>query len=115
MAYKIESYAFGCVVVNGKPYTADLILLPDRIVEGWWRQEGHVLHPADLEQVLEAAPEVLIVGQGAYGRMRVTKETARLVHEAGIKLIALPTRNAVERYNALAAGQRVAAALHLTC
>ena len=115
MQKKIEAYAFGRMVVDGQAYTADLILLPDRIVEGWWRQEGHVLHPADLDAVLSAAPAVLIVGQGAYSRMRVADETAHAVHSAGIELIVLPTREAVERYNSLPAGQRVATALHLTC
>ena len=115
MRKKIDSYAFGRIVVDGRTYTADLILLPDRVVEGWWRQEGHVLHTADLEAVLDATPEVLIVGQGAYGRMRVPDETADAVRSAGIVLIALPTGEAVERYNARPAGQRVAAALHLTC
>ncbi len=112
---KIESYAFGRIVVDGQAYNADLILLPDRILDGWWRQEGHVLHPADLDAVFDADPDVLIVGQGAYSRMSVADETARAVESAGIELIVLPTREAVERYNALPAGQRVAAALHLTC
>jgi hypothetical protein len=115
MAKKIESYAFGRIVIDGQAYNADLILLPDRIVDGWWRQEGHVLHPADLDAVFDAAPAVLIVGQGAYSRMRVADETARAVERAGIEFIVLPTPEAVERYNSLPAGQRAAAALHLTC
>ena len=115
MEIKIESYAFGRIVVDGRAYQADLILLPDRIVDGWWRQEGHVLHPADLDAVFDAHPDVLIVGQGAYGRMRVADETARALERAGIELIVLPTREAVERYKTLPAGRRAAAALHLTC
>lgn len=115
MDHQIESYQFGRIVVDGREYTADLILLPGRIVPGWWRQEGHVLHVADLDAVLGAAPDVLIVGQGAYSRMEVPDETARAVRSAGIELIVLPTREAVKEYNARAAGQRVAAALHLTC
>jgi hypothetical protein len=112
---KIEAYEFGRIVVDGEVYSADLILLPDRVMEGWWRQEGHVLHPGDLEEVFDAAPEVLIVGQGAYGRMLVPGETTQAVARAGIELIALPTDEAVKRYNGFPAGQRVAAALHLTC
>lgn len=111
----IESYAFGRIVVGGRVYTADLILLPDRIVEGWWRQEGHVLYPADLDAVLEADVDTLIVGQGAYRRMQVPKRTAQAVEGAGMTLIALPTAEAVDRYNTFSAGSRVAAALHLTC
>lgn len=111
----IDSYEFGHIVVDGQAYDADLILLPDRILDGWWRQQGHVLHAADLDAVFEADPDVLIVGQGAYGRMDVPPEAQQAVEDAAIKLIALPTPKAVERYNSLPEGQRVAAALHLTC
>ena len=100
---RIEAYQFGRIVVDGRVYDADLILLPDRVMEGWWRQEGHVLHAADLDAVFDAAPDVLVVGQGAYGRMRVAGETARAVERAGIELIAVPTGEAVERYGSLPA------------
>ena len=113
--YKIESYEFGRIVIDGQAYDADLILLPDRILEGWWRKEGHLLQSADLEAVFDAEPDVLIVGQGAYGRMRVAGEAARAVEKAGIEMIALPTDEAVKRYNSLPEGRTVAAALHLTC
>ena len=65
--------------------------------------------------MFEAAPEKLVVGQGANGRMRVTLETRRALEAAGIELVALPTGEACERYNGLREGGRVAAALHLTC
>jgi hypothetical protein len=91
------------------------IILPNRVIGGWWCKEGHALHPEDLEAVLEAAPEVLVVGQGAYDRMRVTEETEKALQDAGIELIALPTGQAVEAYNRLRDERAVAAALHLTC
>jgi len=49
--------------------------------------------------------------------MRVPEETARWVREHGVDLIALPTAEAVERFNALdAKGEgTVVAAFHLTC
>ncbi|MBE9472531.1 MAG: hypothetical protein IMY75_10535, partial [Chloroflexi bacterium] len=60
-------------------------------------------------------PEVLVVGTGAYGMMRVTEETRRALETAGIRLIAAPTAEAVKTYNELREETRVAAALHLTC
>jgi hypothetical protein len=112
---EIESYRFGRIVVDGQTYDRDLVLLPDRVVEGWWRQEGHVLHTADLQAVFDAAPSVLVVGQGAYGRMKIPDETRQALQEAGIELIAFSTPRAVDRYNALREKKSVAAALHLTC
>ncbi|MEA3340284.1 MAG: MTH938/NDUFAF3 family protein [Chloroflexota bacterium] len=112
---QIESYRFGRIVIDGRVYGKDVIILPDRVIGNWWRQEGHALRPDDLEAVFEAAPEVLVVGQGDYGLMRVTGEAAQSLQAAGIELIALPTGEAVETYNRLCAERAVAAALHLTC
>jgi len=112
---RIEHYRFGSITVDGQRHTQDLIILPERVIGGWWRKEGHALHPDDLTAVFEAAPEVLVVGTGAYGMMRVTEETRRALEEAGIRLIATPTAEAVKTYNGLREKQRVAAALHLTC
>jgi hypothetical protein len=114
-APKIESYDFGHIIIDGQTYYKDVIILPDRVIGGWWRKEGHALHPEDLEAVFEAAPEVLVVGQGASGLMRATEETAQVLQTAGIELVVLPTRKAVETYNAMREERAVAAALHLTC
>ncbi len=112
---RIQAYQFGQIEIDGQPHQQDVIILPDRVVGGWWRLEGHALHPEDLKAVFDARPEVLIVGQGAYGRMRITTATRRALKAAGIQLIAQPTDQACQTYNALCSQQAVAAALHLTC
>jgi hypothetical protein len=114
-APQIESYRFGQIVVDGQSYDQDLIILPDRVLGGWWRQEGHSLHAGDLEAVLEARPDVLVVGRGAHGRMRVAPEAARALQAAGVELVAQPTEEACQTYNRLREQRTVAAALHLTC
>ena len=114
-APRIEEYRFGQIVVDGQAYEKDLIILPDRIVSGWWREKSHKLKAADLSAVMEARPDVLVVGRGAYGRMSVTGKAERALEQAGIQLIAQPTKEAVETYNRLRQERQVAAALHLTC
>ena len=112
---EIEGYRFGRIVVDGQTYANDLIVLPERILTGWWRKEGHSLHPEDLDAVFESSPEVLIVGQGANGRMRIPDETRRAIRDRGIELIAQPTERACGTYNDMRDEHQVAAALHLTC
>lgn len=112
---RIESYEFGRMVIDGKTYTKDLIILPGRILDGWWRQEGHVLHSADLAEVIAAQPDLLIVGQGANGRMRVADDARQALESAGIEFVASPTPQAVQRYNAASPDKAIAAAFHLTC
>jgi hypothetical protein len=117
----IESYEFGVLRIDGKEYHSDVIIYPEsspggsRVDGSWWRKEGHRLDRADLESVMKARPEVLVVGTGYYGRMEVPTETRELLKDAGIELCAEPTRQACEKYNQLRAVRKVAAALHLTC
>ena len=44
---KIDSYSFGRIVINGKTYTSDVIIFPDKVDASWWRKEGHLLQLAD--------------------------------------------------------------------
>ncbi len=112
----IEDYQFGEIVVEGKGYRKDLKIINKKVYPNWWRKEGHLLQPEDLEDVWEAKPEVLVVGTGAYGVMKVDERTKKRAEELGIKLEAYPTKEAVERFNKLIRkGKKVAGAFHLTC
>ena len=111
----IDSYDFGRIVINGKRYNSDLIVFPDKVRDGWWRKEGHRLHVEDLKDVLESKPEVLVVGTGYSGLMRIPLETRRCVESEGIEFIAQKTAEACESFNRLVKSRKVVAALHLTC
>jgi len=112
----IDFYEFGHIVVDGIEYKRDIIILPDRVDSDWWRLEGHEFAERDLKKVLGAKPEVLIVGTGMEGRMKVLENAKRRLKEEGIELVAQKTDEAVKTYNELLkAGRRVVAALHLSC
>ena len=111
---RIDGYRFGRVLVDGEEQTKDVIVLPERVLTNWWRAEGHGLVLADLDEVLEELPAHLIVGTGAYGRLRPDPKTLDELRERGVVVEALPTEEAVRRYSELDAS-RTAAALHLTC
>jgi hypothetical protein len=111
----IDRYAFGRITVDGKDYRADLILLPDRVLDSWWRKEGHNLCLEDLDEALAAKPEVLVIGQGHPGLMQVSEALVEELKRRGIEVLAEPTVKAVRSYNELEGKRRVVAALHLTC
>jgi hypothetical protein len=112
---QVDAYRFGHIVIDGQTHTKDVIILPDRVIAHWWRVEGHALHPDDLRNVLKAKPEVLVVGTGAQGQMRVMPETKRVLQAADIEMIVEDTQAAATTYNRLRRSRVVAAALHLTC
>ncbi len=111
----IESYDFGRIVVDGKEYTSDLIIFPDHIETKWWRKKGHELGVEDVRAIVEAKPNILIVGTGFSGLMKVLSDTVGLLESKQIKLIAQDSEKAWQTYNQLHKSSRVIAAFHLTC
>ncbi|MFN2129684.1 MAG: MTH938/NDUFAF3 family protein [Anaerolineae bacterium] len=65
--------------------------------------------------VIQAELDLLIVGQGADGRMRVADDARQALERAGIAFVASPTPQAVQRCNAASPDKVIAAAFHLTC
>lgn len=113
---KIESYSFGCLVVNGKTYTSDLILLPNgRVLSDWWRKEGHKLCVEDIKPYLDEDVKFVVVGTGAYGCMVVLDEVYDWVESMGLSLEVKPTAEAVKVYNRICDAGNTMGAFHLTC
>jgi len=102
-------------LINGKTYTKDVIIFPDRVNGDWWRKEGHRLDKEDIEEVIREKPEVLVVGTGYYNQMSVPKETREYVESHSIELKVAETVEARKLFNELSDYKKVVAALHLTC
>jgi len=115
---KIESYRFGEIVIDGIRYTKDLKIIKGKAFDNWWRSQGHTLQLADILDVVAAKPGTLIVGTGAYGRMVLSSGLSEELESKGIRIEALPTEPAIQRFNELASQfghEAVALAVHLTC
>ncbi len=113
---KIDTSAFGFIVIDGKTYRSDLILYPDgRVDDAWWRKRGHSLSFDDIGVIVESRPEVIIVGTGVNGLLKPASGLAETLAEKGIEFIPLPNRKAVACFNELSSKKRVGACFHLTC
>jgi len=112
---KIDLYAFGRILVEGREYTTDVIIYPKSVDAAWRRKEGHRLSTEDLRGVIEADPEIVVIGTGALGKMTVPPEVVADLEVRRIRVVVLKTKNAVETYNRIRGTGRVVAAIHLTC
>ena len=112
---KIEHYSFGTITIDGKSYTSDVIIYPERVDSSWWRKQGHSLHIVDLKDVIPAGPEILIVGTGHSGAMVVPEETLSYLKSKGIDVHIARTDKAVELFNKFQKNKKTIAVLHLTC
>lgn len=112
----IDAYRFGEMLVNGRSFTSDLIIFGDRIEDQWWRENGHLVNVHDLNDVIQARPDVLVVGRGKLGAMKIPEGTADAIEEAGIQLVDARTEEAIVVFNEIAnTGKNVVGAFHLTC
>lgn len=111
----IDSYVFGKMKISGDTYTSDLIIFPTRIFSPWWRKFGHMLQLGDLEEVFAADPEILIIGTGFLGAMKVAQEVKELAIQQGIQLHIQKSTKAVKLFNELSPNHNTIAAFHLTC
>jgi hypothetical protein len=112
---KIEGYRFGSIIVDGITYRRDLILFPGGVQKYWRRQESHLLAMSDLITVLEDPPQVLIIGTGFFGSMKVPDEVLHELESRDIEPVILKSKQACAAYDQRAEQARVALAIHLTC
>jgi len=112
----IDDYQFGQIVINGRKYSSDVVIFPDRVQADWRRENSHQLSLGEAGKIFAEHPEVLVVGTGAFGRMKVLSEVQQAANTRDIQLVVQPTGEACETFNRLSPSRRaVVAALHLTC
>ncbi|MBC7333533.1 MAG: hypothetical protein H5T85_03590 [Actinobacteria bacterium] len=112
---QIEGYSFGCIKIDSKKYRSDVIVFPEKVRENWWRKSGHLVVEVDIEEILEYKPEVLVIGTGAYGCMKVDESARNKLELYGIECVIRPTLEAVKEYNRLKEDKKTVGAFHLTC
>jgi hypothetical protein len=91
---------------------------PERIIAGWRRKEGYKLQVEDLAEILnyEPKPEVLVIGTGYYGIVKISSEVKNTLKSQGITFVAQSTRDTWQTFNILLNSNRqVADAFHFTC
>jgi hypothetical protein len=111
----IDHYSFGSITINGKKYHSDVIIYPDKIDAKWWRKKGHLLQTDDLAEIVDFKPEILIVGIGNMGVMKIAPDVEEHLKKNNIQLLAFKTEMACRTFNEFSSKKKVVAALHLTC
>lgn len=113
---RISSHSFGKLVCKGKVYSSDLIIYPGKVDDLWWRDQSHLIAWKDIQEIITAEPEVLVVGTGQFGMMKVEEGLTEKLKAEGIELLVARTKEACELFNKYSKeGKRVIGAFHLTC
>jgi hypothetical protein len=111
---------FGEVVVGEKTFTGDVCITVDGNVKKrkkrLAREEYHTAHtlgPKELEKLCKGGPEILFVGTGESGSLKVSEEALRFLSQRSIQCKAMPTPEVADAYNK--SNRRKAAVIHVTC
>ena len=112
----ITEFSFGKIVVNGKTYKNDIKIVDGQVISEWWRKRGHRVEVEDIADVLEAEPEVLVIGKGSPGLLKSTASLRDHLAANHIELIEKKTSKAIEVFNKIyKGGRKVAAGFHISC
>jgi len=111
---KIEAYRFGEIKIDGKVYNHDVVLIGGE-VRRWVRKESHNVLWEEVSGFLDFELDVIIIGTGSVGVMKISPAVVSKLREQGVEVIVERTEKAVEVYNKISKEKRVAAVLHLTC
>jgi hypothetical protein len=113
---RIDTFAFGSIVIDGRKYTSDLIIYPDgRVVTYWRRKRGHKLSSHDISELIDSQPEVIIAGTGVYGLVKPEKDLQKMLQKKRIEFFPERNKKAMELFNELSSKKRLGACFHLTC
>ena len=109
---KITNFSFGSISINGRKYETDIIVFWDgEILE---RVRTHVFSKKELMEILVKDPELVVIGTGTAGNMKVENQAADYTKLNGIELIVKTTDKAVKDFNDMVRKKRVAAVFHIS-
>jgi len=113
---QINSTKFGEVTVGGEIYNFDIYIYWDGEMREARTAVRHLFSTEELNFLLRKSPEIVIIGTGQYGSLEIADDVNEFAKEKDIRLIALETPKAIQKFNDLVnTKKRVAAYIHVTC
>lgn len=115
---RFDSFSFGSIQIDGTVYEHDIIIDRGEIrkrkkkaSKKFQEQFGHT--PLSVEEAIPWKCRQLVIGSGAYGRLPVMQEVEGEAERRKIKLLVLPTKEAIEVLKQRR--KNTNAILHVTC
>jgi len=111
---KIQKVEFGNIVINGRVYSEDNIII-------FWDdvqtiEKSHKITKSVFEKVLLREPEIVIIGIGFNNLVKVSDEVKEIADRNKIELLVLDTKSAIKEFKKIVhTGKRVVAIIHPTC
>jgi hypothetical protein len=116
----IDRSEFGNITIDGKTYDHDVTIdLSGRVGKRHKKLSkkvygtSHVISKAEAKDVFEKGSDLLIIGAGQEGNVRLSPEAEAYFAEKHCKVLVQPTQEAIKSFNR-AHGNKIAL-MHVTC
>jgi hypothetical protein len=110
---KINSFRFGSLTINNKTYDTDMVVSWDG--ELIPRESSHTISKEELMDMLVKGPEVILIGTGTAGCLKIDREIEDLAQGNNVEIVAKKTAEAVDEFNKKSRSKKIVAMLHVTC
>ena len=117
----IDETTFGAIRINGKTYDHDVIIRLSGAVEKRRKRlskemygTSHIVSKAEAKFVFEEGCELLIVGAGQDGNVRLSPEASEYFDKKHCRVVLQRTPDAILTYNK-SPKKKKAALMHVTC
>ena len=111
---RIDSSYFGSIVIDGKKYDRDVVIFWDGEIQEK-ESRSHDFSKEELQDLLMREPEIIIVGTGNSGLVKINPAAEVFARVNGVQLVSKLTPHAIEDFNKYSKRRRVIAVLHITC
>lgn len=118
---QINSTKFGEIIIDGKKYGQVLIIGKTVFERDEEKLQGlfdttHQIGDWEIEKLIGNSPEVVVIGTGQSGVLKVEKEFLEQMEKVNVEVMLALTPEAIKIYNQrIEKGKRVNALIHTTC
>jgi polyphosphate kinase 2 (PPK2 family) len=109
----IQAFEYGRITIADEDYNEDILVFPNGDIEISKREDEHEVKLEDIKALIKSKPEILILGLGTIGMVKVKPEVKKKVSSQGIELHAYKSEKAIETYRDNRTQKSTAALFHL--
>jgi len=102
---KIDKFSFGCITINGKKYSRDVLIFADGAVK---TRKGHFLivgshniKKEEIEELTRGEPETIVIDTGTNSKANLASDACSWAKERNLNLVVQPSHRAVAELNKL--------------
>lgn len=115
MVMHIDEFKFSSFRIDGRTYLSDIKII-NNAIKYWVGREKHELNLANVRDLLTPVPDMVIIGTGAAGLVKVPMDVKMFFMQNRIPVIVEKTDTACKEFNkAVENNKKVHALLISTC